>query len=768
VSEFELIGSGLTVYEDDQIVEGPLRWLDSPAAVIEFVNSGRAAESVVLVRGGTTTFLTPALTSGVKGVLTLQGAPESHLGILSREYGIPCLMSVSFDKGVRSARGEIIPADGSIVRLDVSGSPKGQVFIEPGARTAPPSPTPRATPEERPGEEERARVAHLLENYQGEIPHGSAGDEQARQRVSSTVLTTGDDDRDLERDELNDLLGYMGFNLWDCLALRGTEGESGLIPRQEYEAVAAVQIWQRYPEMLRFITDEVGLDGLHRIGGTSRHEVGTKANMLHIWCNGFTVGLGRGLSMTLGRMSGNEREADLRHSMQFMRRLYTGLRGPDQPMLSSMNGYASRILDDEWITRFRDEYQPVGAPEIRDRYQRFSATTELMGFLLHFDNRCGLHDTGPYPTGDGGFMIVRDHFLSDDLYHWADVADGLPHAITQAMFFKPDTPLDVAIGDLGTVFTKPANYLRHLTGMTLYARDRWDTPPSEIRRLDDTEIDAIQERCRTASTQLYKRIAMMPRRDKIMAGVQVYYTEFLAPFARAAGLWDRLVDEFDFHELDPVASEAYYDLVRDGGAARAVPRLLLSGAYPPVRDPITPEEAMPALHLLAVRGCASELPADHDELRNAGYVSDSPSGFLLTDTGRAVHTRQLDAERKTYETERLSQAYERFLALNPQLKELVAKWQGTTDGDQGTREELLAELVDVIQRVRVALRRTNEQLERFSPYLPRMRKALARAQGGEAEYVSSPTVESVHSVWMELHEDYLVTQGISREEEGSY
>ena len=29
----------------------------------------------------------------------------------------------------------------------------------------------------------------------------------------------------------------MGFNLWDCLALRATEGESGLIPRQEYEAI---------------------------------------------------------------------------------------------------------------------------------------------------------------------------------------------------------------------------------------------------------------------------------------------------------------------------------------------------------------------------------------------------------------------------------------------------------------------------------------------------------------------------------------------------
>jgi hypothetical protein len=29
-------------------------------------------------------------------------------------------------------------------------------------------------------------------------------------------------------------------------------------------------------------------------------------------------------------------------------------------------------------------------------------------------------------------------------------------------------------------------------------------------------------------------------------------------------------------------------------------------------------------------------------------------------------------------------------------------------------------------------------------------------------------VDSVHTVWMEIHEDYLQTLSISREEEGSY
>ncbi|HEY9415200.1 MAG TPA: PEP-utilizing enzyme, partial [Pseudonocardia sp.] len=136
MGDFEQVGSGLTVYQDDMVVEGPVRWLDTPAAVIDFVNSGQVAESIVLARGGTTTFLTPALTGGVKGVMTLQGAPESHLGILSREYGIPCLMSVAFTDGVRSSRGEVIPADGTIVRLDVSTAPHGRVLALPGSAPA--------------------------------------------------------------------------------------------------------------------------------------------------------------------------------------------------------------------------------------------------------------------------------------------------------------------------------------------------------------------------------------------------------------------------------------------------------------------------------------------------------------------------------------------------------------------------------------------------------------------------------------------------------
>ena len=84
--------------------------------------------SIAISRGGTTTFMAPALASGVLGLITLAGAPESHLGILSREFNIPCVMSVAFTDGIQTDRGETIPADGTIVRLDVSGRPEGRVL----------------------------------------------------------------------------------------------------------------------------------------------------------------------------------------------------------------------------------------------------------------------------------------------------------------------------------------------------------------------------------------------------------------------------------------------------------------------------------------------------------------------------------------------------------------------------------------------------------------------------------------------------------------
>jgi phosphoenolpyruvate-protein kinase (PTS system EI component) len=123
------IGVGTNVVESNEVVEGRILFLDSPEDVLSFVAGDDIASTIVISRGGTTTFMAPALAAGVRGLITLQGQPESHLGILSREFGIPCLMSVEFTEGVQTSRGETIPTNGTLVRLDVSGTPEGRVLV---------------------------------------------------------------------------------------------------------------------------------------------------------------------------------------------------------------------------------------------------------------------------------------------------------------------------------------------------------------------------------------------------------------------------------------------------------------------------------------------------------------------------------------------------------------------------------------------------------------------------------------------------------------
>lgn len=122
------IGTGIKAFTSDKVAVGAIRFLDSPEEVLDFIDSDDVQSSVVISRGGTTTFMSPALMAGVAGLITLQGAPESHLGILSREFGIPCVMSTEFTEGIQTSRGETIPADGATVRLEISGE-QGHVFL---------------------------------------------------------------------------------------------------------------------------------------------------------------------------------------------------------------------------------------------------------------------------------------------------------------------------------------------------------------------------------------------------------------------------------------------------------------------------------------------------------------------------------------------------------------------------------------------------------------------------------------------------------------
>lgn len=88
-----VIAEGYNSFSTKKKPEGTVVYLPDPQSVLKLIQSGKLQEHILLVQGGTTTFLSPALSLGAIGVITMSGAPESHLGILSREFQIPCVMT---------------------------------------------------------------------------------------------------------------------------------------------------------------------------------------------------------------------------------------------------------------------------------------------------------------------------------------------------------------------------------------------------------------------------------------------------------------------------------------------------------------------------------------------------------------------------------------------------------------------------------------------------------------------------------------------------
>jgi len=105
------VGRGEKVFDHDP-VRGTFRHLESPDDVLALLDTG--AEGVVaLVRDAGATFLSPIFHE-LTAVVCTSGTRRSHIGIVSREFQLPCVMGVNFNGDE--------PADGAVVEVDCSGS----------------------------------------------------------------------------------------------------------------------------------------------------------------------------------------------------------------------------------------------------------------------------------------------------------------------------------------------------------------------------------------------------------------------------------------------------------------------------------------------------------------------------------------------------------------------------------------------------------------------------------------------------------------------
>ena len=129
-------------------------------------------------------------------------------------------------------------------------------------------------------------------------------------------------------------------------------------------------------------------------------------------------------------------------------------------------------------------------------------------------------------------------------------------------------------------------------------------------------------------------------------------------------------------------------------------------------------------------------------------------GYMLTGQGQQRRSA-LQAEVVTAgQQDALGPVYEGFLPLNKDFKALTTDWQTAADPDvTGTVQRLRAVHADLGDLLKTAA----GALPRMRFYRPRLDAALDRFAGGDTDALARPMSGSYHDVWMELHEDLLLT-----------
>jgi hypothetical protein len=425
-------------------------------------------------------------------------------------------------------------------------------------------------------------------NFKGmdPVPDGILGDRVMRERAKSKVLerVTLDDvlTEEFSIDELNDLNNYLAWNIWDVLVMRATEGVSGMIPRQEYEILAFMNEFYRWPEILRMTTDEVGADGVMNIGATARTEIGTKVNCVHDWCIGAVgFGMGRCGLLALEVIKPDDFIEESNIILKFMQRVLWGKR-QDGYILNSQDRYRCIIHDQSFLAGLIPQMEQFdGDSPAHDAFVRFNAATELLAFLDHYDCRLGLGDTGPYPLPNGNVLIVRDLFTNEEAYHWSDVCDheNVPHCYTLLLEIDPEEMglQEIRVNDISTTFTRPKNYIPHIKAGGVFVREKWNTPMSEVYPVPISELGARLTGIQNATLKLYSKTARMSRRQLITNGMYVYYIDMILPHLRLAGTYEKACADYDLWEIDQRVANYYYDINKRGFAQETVPSKIFSG-----------------------------------------------------------------------------------------------------------------------------------------------------------------------------------------------
>jgi hypothetical protein len=190
-------------------------------------------------------------------------------------------------------------------------------------------------------------------------------------------------------------------------------------------------------------------------------------------------------------------------------------------------------------------------------------------------------------------------------------------------------------------------------------------------------------------------------------------------------------------------------------------------------------ETLEIVHALRVKGLASpevlsalsgieEAALDEaiQPLIDGGFVLKREGrfgGFQLTPAGKEEASKRLREDEVTTSAQAdLETLYESFLPVNGEFKQVCSRWQ-LRDGEPNdhTDAEYDGQVVSELESLHVELVKALEvvapALPRLGRYSGRLASALSRIQAGDQASFARPMYDSYHDIWMELHNDLLLS-----------
>lgn len=161
----------------------------------------------------------------------------------------------------------------------------------------------------------------------------------------------------------------------------------------------------------------------------------------------------------------------------------------------------------------------------------------------------------------------------------------------------------------------------------------------------------------------------------------------------------------------------------------------------------------------------------HGWVRRTAFAGDA--GWSVTERGRAETERGAARELEALgATDAVRAVHADFLPLNARFGEASTRWQvrptardplaANDHEDLRWDHHVLTTLRSMQASLDDLCARLVAHLPRFAVYPPLYAAALARVGAGEHAWLDAPDRDSLHLVWVQLHEDLLTTLGLPR------